>query len=239
MRVSYEPLAGTITASEQAAGYEAANLGNERVARQWRSTTTGTVTVDIDLGVAVLVETLHVHGTNCASIAVAQDTVTPPAQAAGTIVTAVHEPTGRRAGRIYLGVTARYIRLTFAGTPTDGAAYWWAGAIHLFSRVLTLPRGPALGATLTATHPRASKRLPNGRTVTWTTGEPYVQLRGRIIGIEDLAAQQAIREAKTGLVLIDTESRQDMVWPMRQYQADATLTIGEADELSLNLFEAA
>ena len=241
MKISYSAIGGIFSASEAATGYDAANLANSAVGRAWRSTTTGTVTADIDLGASVTVETLFVHETNCSSISVLYGTTTPPGTSGGSITTAEHVPTGRRSGRIYLGVTARYLRLTFSGTPTDGAGYWTAGAVHVFGQVLTLDRAPLLGAQLTITHPRGSKKLANGRMVVWDTGLPLVNLRGRFAGINDTTTQQAIRRAKTGTVLVDIEapSRSDLVWPMQQMAADNQITINDADEMSFNWQEIA
>lgn len=113
------------------------------------------------------------------------------------------------------GVSARYIDVTFNGTPEDGATYWSLGAAYVFgskSEVLA----PLWGEDIAHQDPTRAITLENGRVVTYrmgVAGATRLGLSYRQKPGED--AGYVWRRAREGLCCLKLATGEANFWPIR------------------------
>lgn len=205
----------TVTASTAAAGYAATNVLTTSIGRPWRSTTTGSTTLIVDLGSSKAVVGIAVNHINASSVTVHADNSATPTTSRGTLTSYADEQ-GRRKGMLAFSATVRYLMLTFSGTPTDAAAYWTAGSVYVFSASGALPRDPLMGSDQSVDYPQLTQRLPNGQTLRIDRGVSRMSVRLRFNGriTDDIAA--LARYARSGTVWLDMglPTAQGCQWPL-------------------------
>lgn len=213
----------SISATTAATGYPAINMLSPRIARAWRSTSTAQQQIVVDLGADVAVASVWIQSCNAAGCTVEKKLAVGSYVSVGTL-TIYQEPTGRRKGWLAVPGTYRYLRLTIAaGTPVDGAAYWEAGAIYVFSSMLQLPKSPQWGVSISTTYPQITQVMPNGRTITANAGQPCSRIFLEFASEPAQDVAVLLREARhstVGFSLGDTERPWD-AWPVVVVSATA------------------
>lgn len=209
-----------ISATSEASGYGASNLSNPRILKTWRSTATTQQQIELDLGADVAVAGVLVTHTNAPSMTVEKKPAGGSYSSVGTL-TVQQEPHGRRKGLLDAAGTYRYVRLTIAnGTPGDGAAYWYIGAVYVFGVKTVLARGPEWPVQVNAQYPQVLQGLLNGRSVQADAGPAFalIGLDFRPLYSEDAALLlRSARGVIVGLSL-DLSTRPWLVWPVMSIQ---------------------
>lgn len=118
-----------LTATSAESAYPVSNLQSPAIRKPWRSTSTATQNIDIDLGSAVANPIICLQGCNASSITVSYGTASYTTVSLGALATA-QDRHGTRRLSVSIPASARYVRLVFGGTPADAAAYWWGGALR-------------------------------------------------------------------------------------------------------------
>lgn len=204
---------GTLSASTAATGYEAVNANDYAVGRAWRSTTAGASWLQIDLGSSRSLDAICINETNAASVAVTYGASSPPGSTLGTLATHA-DGQGRRKGRIE-GDVARYVRLSFSGTPTDGAAYWTVGSLLLLTDQLAVP-DPLLPLQLDFERGQDNVQLPNGRELPIVRGVSRARLglSWRVVADVDIEAAARTLRAQECWLDLAVADRPDLQWPV-------------------------
>lgn len=208
----------TVSASTAASGYAGTNVLTPQVAKAWRSTTTGSSSITIDLGAEEYVSAVAVNHVNASSIAVYYgDAADPGASSGAGTMNTYTDGQGRRKGSLLLEQeSVRYIRLVFSGTPTDGAAYWTVGAAHVFESRLPLPRDPLMGSDQRIDYPQLVQQLPNGQILRVDRGVSRMAVRLRFSGriTDDIEALMRYARATTVWLDMGLPTAQWCQWPM-------------------------
>lgn len=232
-----------VAATTAATGYPASNVLTSSVGKPWRSTSTATQNVDIDLGTARTAPVLTLQGPNTAGCSVSYGSGSYTATNAGAQVLALDRH-GRRKHSLALAGSVRYIRIVFGGTaPDDGADHFELGAVAVFGSTLTLPENPLLGAEASARYPQTRIELPNGQTFGIDRGvaRQRLSLRFRSARTEDI--EQLVRIARRGLGWLDLDvaSNRELQWPVRHVEDEQARQLSQAlqDEAAVILREVA
>ncbi len=242
MIIDYASLVpSSVTATSAAAGYAASQLALPQIGLPWRSTSTATQQVVIDLGATQTIASVWVQHLNAQQLTVERATVANSYTTVGTLTTR-KQGDGRRKGRIALNASARYLRLTIAaGTPTDGAAYWELGAVYLFAGSQSFDSSPNAGLAVRYEHPQQEVTLANGQVRTASTGPSYAVLAPEVEHWPDEDLNWLVRQARTGTIGLDLEltSRPWALWPVRNYQKTISTSLRDVvtDTLSAELVE--
>ena len=161
----------TATATTEAAGYPATNVGLPQIARMWRSTSTSAQTITITISSAACKGVFVTH-CNFSTATIEYDN--SGWVSLGTFNTREDVRLGRRYGAKDIGstgVTTTQFRITPSGSPTDGVAYWYIGAIYVFGARYQLERSPNLDEVSTVDRNVDLRRLANGRTVAFARNQ--------------------------------------------------------------------
>lgn len=206
-------LAGDLTASTEQTGYEASNAANYSVGRPWKATVATASWLQIDLGSSKSIDAICINDTNASSCTVTYGASSPPGTTLGTLTT-YPDGQGRRKGHIEAGVSGRYIRLSFSGSPVDGTA-WYVGSLLLLADVLSVPT-PLYPFNLDFERGQDNVRMPNGRELAIVRGlsRARLGLSWRVAAGTDIEAiARTIREQEAWLDLA-VAGRGDLQWPV-------------------------
>lgn len=231
-----------LAATSAESAYPVSNLQTPAIRKPWRSTSTASQNVDIDLGSAVANPIICLQGCNASSITVSYGTASYTTVSLGALATA-QDRHGTRRLSVSIPASARYVRLVFIGTPADAAAYWWGGALYVFGSTLALPDDPLLGSEVNARYPQSRVELPNGNRITIDRGAPrqQINLRFRTSRVTDIDA--LTRAVRSGLCWLDLgiDSNRELQWPvmMDSDTAPRTLSRADQDDTSIALLEVA
>jgi hypothetical protein len=168
----------SITASSEAANYPASNAETLRIQQSWRSTSTSSEDIEIDLGATNSVASVWVQGVNFDSATVEGTTDDPSISSPNWVslgpLTVLKEDYGRWKGHLDGSWSYRAFRITPA-TTTD--SYFEIGTVYLFQSSQSLfVGGPQVGDTITRRFPRVQNQLRNGRTLVTDVGPKYSEL---------------------------------------------------------------
>ena len=155
------------TGTTEDTGYDADFVGEESIAKQWRSTSTSAQTLTVTIGSAAC-KGLFISHCNFSSFTLEYDST--GWVSLGTVNTREDVRLQRRFGAKDIGstgVTTTQFRITPGGSPTDGAAYWYVGAVWIFGARYQLERSPNLDEVSTVDPNTERKRLANGRLVSF------------------------------------------------------------------------
>lgn len=216
------PLAGTASASSEAAGYLASNAPDSAVSKPWRSNTTAASWLQIDLGSAQTIAGVSISDTNGDTIAVTVGNSSPPGTSAGFLLAhaglaaSVDGPDARRRGLVAVAGSYRYIRLSFSGTPTDALGYWRAGAVTVWGASWALPVPPLYPLSIECQRGQDNVTLPNGSEIAIARG---IERERMTISFKPTASQtieQLVRYARAGAVWLDlgVASEPALQWPI-------------------------
>lgn len=226
----HTPIAGTASASSEAAGYLASNATDSAISKPWRSTSTASSWLQIDLGSAQTIAGVSISDTNDSSIAVTVGNSSPPGTSAGNLTPAaglaasVDSPEGRRRGVLAVAGSYRYIRLTFSGTPTDALAYWRAGAVTIWGGAWALPVPPLYPLNIECQRGQDNVTLPNGREFAIARGIDRERMTISFKPNASQAIEQLVRYARAGAVWLDlgVASEPALSWPIHHPAASHT-----------------
>lgn len=231
-----------LAATSAESAYPSSNLLTPAIRKPWRSTSTATQNIDIDLGSAIANPVICLQGCNASSLTVSYGTASYTTVSLGALSTA-QDRHGTRRLSVSIPASARYVRLVFSGTPSDAAAYWWGGALYVFGSTLTLPDDPLLGSEANARYAQSRLELPNGNRIIIDRGAPRMQinLRFRTARNTDIdALTRAVRAGPCWLDLGVTGNR-ELQWPVMidSDTAPRTLARADQDDTSVALLELA
>lgn len=241
LRTGTQTVSALATTSAEAA-YPASNLLLPAIRRPWRSTSTASQNVDIDLGSAIANPILCLQGGNASSITVSYGTASYTTVSLGALATA-QDRHGTRRLSVSIPASARYVRLAFSGTPADAAAYWWGGALYVFGSTLTLPDDPLLGSEVNARYPQSRVELPNGNRITIDRGAPRQQINLRFRTARSADIDALTRAVRAGVCWLDLgiDTNRELQWPVQidSDTAPRTLSRADQDDTSIALLEVA
>lgn len=231
-----------LTATSSELGYPVANLLTPQIRRPWRSVGTGAQTIDIDLGAVVASPVIALQGCNAAAFTVSHGSAAYTTVALGSLATA-EDRHGTRRLSIATSGSVRYVRLVTSGAPTDGAAYWWGGALYAFGDTTALPDNPLLGSEANPLYPQTRVDLPNGQRLVFDRGAPRQQLNLRFRTPRTSDIDALVRLARRGPCWLDMgiAANRELQWPVQFDSDTATRTFAQAaqDEAAIPLYELA
>jgi hypothetical protein len=232
-----------VAATSSAVGHPASHITVPGVGRAWRSTSTSTQNLDIDLGTARSAPVLCLQGVNAPTVTVSYGSASYTTTNAGT-QTLARDRHGRRKHSLALAGSVRFIRIVFAASgPDDGAAFYSLGAAYVMAATLALPEDPLLGSDARIRWPQTLIELPNGVDVLLGRGVPRQALTlkfrpGRGGDIEELARRA---RARTCWLDFGDAAHRDLQWPVRSVAGEVTRTFARVsqDETTIALTEVA
>ena len=214
-------------------GYDAENVGNERILKQYRSDdTVGIHRIEIDLGSDKAVAGIAVQHCNLNLIVVyTGDTADGSAANYVGNLEPEFEGNSRNKGVFYANDTIRYINLSLDVTYlTDSSSYFYVGAVYVYGGRVTLPNTITYGWTKRYVYPTATTTLTNGRTETATAGVSFCALTFRheeeISDVYPADAARLMRFARnaTAWLHMDDTDRPGNQWPVRHVARSETWT---------------
>jgi hypothetical protein len=160
----------TVTATDAQTGYEATNIEESSIRKEWRAGSAGAKTIDIVLVDAGPVAAIYLHSVNFAAgdCKFSVDGVTFSAAIPFEAEFDIH---GRGRVLVELGeATVKTIRFEIsAGTPTDDAAFWRIGAAYPMASVVE-QLGPEWGYQINQVKAQVSQELSNKQKGVARTG---------------------------------------------------------------------
>lgn len=231
-----------VTATSAELGYPVTDLLTPQIRRQWRSVGTGAQTLDIDLGAVLINPVFALQGCNAGAFTVSHGSAAYTTVSLGVLSTA-EDRHGTRRISIATSGSVRYLRLVTSGTPTDGAGYWWGGALYVFADTTLLPDNPLLGSEANPLYPQTRVDLPNGQRLVFDRGAPRQQLNLRFRTPRSTDIDALVRLARRGPCWLDMgmPANRELQWPVQFDSDTATRTFAQAaqDESSIPLYEIA
>ena len=113
-------------------------------------------------------------------------------------------------------ISARYWRIRFpAGTPTDGAAYFKAGAVYVFGAVATV-LNPEYAITVETQHAESRETLANGGVAIAAIGNRFDVVSGKLRLDATVSIGSILPGMRQGVVWLDLEisTRPWWTWPL-------------------------
>lgn len=170
-----------VSATSAATNYPASRLvSRTRPFRAWRSTSTATQTIIMDLGSAVTVVGACLYHCNYSQVFLAHsDNAGGPWVAFSGSPYATAEDAHDRYRKAWCATASysdRYLRMIIlTETPTDGAAYFFAGTLFVFGAINTLPAqsGPVVPIPMQLIQPRYEANA-GGRVDVLRSGQRYL-----------------------------------------------------------------
>ena len=232
----------TASATEEAAGYAATNLGLRSIVQAWRSTTTGSNVITLDFGSDKTMAGILLQASNLGAATVGSATAAayPTFTARGTVTHGVEDNNRRKAILALSGITARYLRVTTpgGGSPQDGSAYWSVGTVYAWASSETVTPGPELGISQSFDLPRITRRLTNGRTAVASTGSPFSRISFEFRekrGTESV--RNLVYQMLTGIcgLTLGYSNQPELCWPLEIVAEEISRDLPEIVFSSLNL----
>lgn len=206
----------TASATSAASGYPATNALLQSIGVPWRAANATQNDLIIDLGSAQTVAGIGLTDINALSpvIASSADNVTYTDRATPTF-------TADRFGRVrgvapVASISARYWRIRFpAGTPTDGAAYFKAGAVYVFGAVATV-LNPEYAMNVETQHAESRETLANGGIAIAAIGNRFDAVSGKLRLDASVSMGSILPGLRQGVVWLDLElsTRTWWSWPL-------------------------
>lgn len=230
-------------ATTAATGYPASNVAGFEVGKPWRSTSTASNNLDIDLGSAASGTVLCIQHANAATCVVSHGSAAYTTVNDGT-QTLHMDRHGRRKLSLALSGSTRYVRIVFgAASPDDGAAYFEVGSVQCYGATLTLPSDPLLGSEANVRYAQTGVELPNGQAFALARGVARQQLPLRFRTLRTADVQQLTRIARAGLCWLDLDitASRELQWPVRHIADTQNRQFAKAfqDEAAIDLREVA
>lgn len=199
MKVYHTLRAATWGASNEAAGYPAANLQVPRIGRPWRSNNTGgQVTLNYNLSGSQFVAAVALIHCN----ALLTDL--------GTFVRGEHP---MRKAYQAVGASTSGSFFDIGTGQVDGRPYYEAGYGMVFGAVENFPNPLYGSAEVGVVYPRYEQELPNGLEITSAIGAPYTRIRFPFVQVGGVMLVERIYElALAGPILIDPELTDRLGW---------------------------
>lgn len=219
----------SVTATDAAAGFPASNVAAESLGRPWRAVDAGAKDVVIDLGSSLAINSLFLHDVNFASATIATSPDNITYTALGTL-TAFAGRRGRRRGRITVGLTKRYLKVSIAaGTPSDGLAFWRIGAAYVFASKVTAAALPDKPLKITTMRPQVTGSLPNQIPAVAVVGSKMDRIEFSIPRFATDSLDDFLQRPDAGSVALDIEdpAYPEQIWPVRYVENQ---TVEQFDE---------
>lgn len=205
-------------------GYGPEALATEGLSRSWRATGALAETLVITLPTATAIQTLFLHDVNFALATVEKSVDGVAWTAAGELTTYANE-SGRRRGSLVVGAAGLLaLRVSIAaGVPTDGLAYWRAGAAYLFGASAALPVGPRIGYGVRTQRAVIGDALPNNQVPLARTGSDADVIELAFERKFDQSLQTLVERAKAGTIVfsMDLADWPEQQWPARYVERES------------------
>lgn len=211
-----------VTATTAATGYPAIAITIPGVGRPWRSTSTASNNLDIDLGTTRTAPVICLQGPNAGTCTLSYGSAAYTTTSAGT-QTLSRDRHGRRKHSLALAGSVRFIRLVFGATlPDDAADYFELGAVYVFSSTLALPEEALFGSEARARWPQTRIELPNGNELLFERGVPRQHLTMRFRSLRTTDAEELARRARRAPCWLDMDvsANRELQWPVRMIEPE-------------------
>lgn len=224
MKLHYGKLAvDTFTATTEAVGYPASNLGSESLAKPYRATGAGATDIVLQLAAPATIQTLFLHDVNFAAATIAKSVDGVAWVPVGELDTYADRH-GRRRGVLILAAAGQLsVKMSIAaGATGDGLGYWRAGAAYLFGAMAAPSALPSYGYTVRTRRPRVSVDLPNGRTAAASTGPNVDRVELTLDRQSIELADDLVQRTTAGTCVLDLELSRypEQLWPVRCVEQD-------------------
>jgi hypothetical protein len=209
-----------VTATSAQATYPATNVRVPSIDVPWRATSAANNSLTIDLGADRTIRCIAINGCNEDTVAVLSASTIPALASRGNLLTYADRH-GRRRGILAMNQTHRYVRLDFAGSPSDGLPYWWVGGVYLMGTVNAIV-SPSVGYEVKTLKPGVMTKLPNGLTTKPKTGpnRDMISMTWEPQDFEVVAPAMNLPDSDTCVLDMGLPNYPHQVWPVRTFEEE-------------------